>query len=251
MHVAKCQKCELHVSNLFEESDLDQLASKIDAEVAELVHRLSSGMFAEEEDFTGSLVDVLRRVVNEATLRPRYALRLGPFSSPASFDLSAKVFDGRPMGRKGKGSEEFVTGADMMFVFHGSPTLAGSHEQKGLLAQAKKRDGRFVHTADKELMDQCDKMAMITSHSFAFVYARNGVFVFDNPRNNLEEKIAAATADYTVGELVARFVDCEVGDPSLKEIKKGPFLETARMLRADKLERAAKSAGVALLDISA
>lgn len=237
------------MSEIFDEESLKLLAGKIDNDARELVQRHQDDLIAEEEDYTQLVVSMLKGAINGYTLRLRQVPRLSyGYASPGSVRLAATAFDGRPMSRKGGESEESLTGADMMLVFK-TDGIEGLAEQKGILVQAKKRDTQFRKTSDKGLIVQCKQMSEITDDCFALIYALNGIHVFGNAHK--KSVLNASESDFSLGQLVAKFVSCEVGDRSLHELRKGRFAPAAAELRKKRLREAAAKAEANLLVVTA
>lgn len=239
------------MTNVFDPNGLADLAEQIDTKIDNLILRLKEGMIVEEEDFSQKLLDAIESVVKGYTLdfKPVFTPGLSFSSAPAPIKLGAFQvdgrppmplhIDGRPLGRKGKGSEEKKTGADILLVLE-SEGIEGLAPRKGLLAQAKKKDGNFTYTGSRDLFDKCSVMAEITHHSFAFIYAHNGFFLFDNPVTKGVPTLQAHEASQSIGELIAEFIDCRVGDTRITQKRKGWFAKVAENLRDGRYQDAAE-----------
>ena len=243
--------------DVFDESDLQVLADRIDSAASKIVEDHKNELVAEEEDYTQRVVSMLSDIINGYMLQLKHAPFRGLGGSPsgqvrlqtAQFDgRPAEHFLGRPLSRKGPRSEERQTGADMMLVFR-SDGIDGLQPHKGLLAQAKKKNTNFRRTAEKSLLEQCADMAKITDENFAFIYGLNGIHVFRNA--HIKGLLQANAADFTLGQMVAKFVSCEIGDNQLHEIKTSKFAAAAAELRENRLATAAELAEVNALEINA
>lgn len=238
------------MSNVFDEDSLSALASAIDQATCTLIRRLPR--IAQEPSFTEQFLGEIRRVVNGYTLdfKPRQGPRLAFQSQPDPLVLSAEQFDGRTLGDRGRNSEENDTGADVL-IFLDTAGVEGLSPKKGLLAQAKMQKSNFLYTADDELFEQCSKMYDITDSSYAFIYATNGIFVFDNPIAQDVQRLRRKDATWSVGDLIANFIDCSIGDRGITEIDVGPFRDVAQNLRRRRFQEAAQTEELQSLVISA
>ncbi|WFU07486.1 hypothetical protein QA648_36355 (plasmid) [Rhizobium sp. CB3171] len=196
-------------------------------------------------------------VVNGYSLdrKPSWVPGLGPVSfdpvTLAAFELDGRPqqlhVDGRTLTRQGGGSEEKKTGADILLVLE-TDGIDGLAPMKGILAQAKKNTGNFSFTAASDLFDQCQTMHEITDDSFAFIYAKNGFFLFDNPITQGVGVLHKRDRRGSIGKLVADFVDCRVGDTAISAKQEGPFAVVAQELRQKRyLEAAEEMEGNALI----
>lgn len=87
------------------------------------------------------------------------------------------VWAARILSSHGPKTEEARYGADFLGVLN--LQLPGYNVKKRFLAQAKRQEpGEQLSSAEwRRLVGQCEKMLGITSESFVFTYARNGVIV--------------------------------------------------------------------------
>ncbi|KQY41344.1 hypothetical protein ASD46_18690 [Rhizobium sp. Root491] len=249
------------MSRVFDNDGLADLASKIDQKVQALLDRMYiQDMVVEEEDFSQLIVNDISQVVNNYSLRLKPKPSHGMYFTSSQEDIKLKsssidgrneyYMDGRPMKRKGRGSEEKITGADMLFFFE-SDGIDGLEPKKGLLAQAKRWKEDFHYTSLEDLFEKCRIMNGVTEHSYAFIYARNGLFVYRNPITVGTKRLRADETKVSIGRLVADFVDCSIGDPEITEKNGTRFLPVAKALKKRRLKEAARAMGGSALIIEA
>lgn len=251
------------MTNVFDQTNLADLADNIDAAVHDLIQRRARKMVPNEESFSEQLLAAIKGEVHRYSLdlKPKWSHGLFPqLTSPGAIQLEAFQLDerrkspihmdGRTLTHHGKGAEETQVGADILLVLE-TKGIEGLEPIKGILAQAKKHDGDFNYTAAADLFDQCHDMAVITDSSYAVIYADNGLFLFDNPITSGVELLEAANVDGTIGETVARFIDCGVGDKNITEKRVGHFGPMAAALRDRRFRDAARAMNVDALVIKA
>lgn len=251
------------MTNVFDQTNLTDLADNIDAAVHDLIQRRVRKMVPNEESFSEQLLAAIKGEVH------RYSLDLKPkwshghflqLTSPGAVQLEAFQLDerrrtpihmdGRTLTRHGSGAEETEFGADILLVLE-TDGIEGLEPMKGILAQSKKHDGVFNYTAAADLFEQCHDMAMITDSSYAFIYADNGLFLFGNPITSGVASLRASNVDGTIGETIANFIDCGVGDKNITEKRVGNFGPMAEALRDRRFRDAARAMNVNALVIKA
>ena len=249
------------MTRVFDSDGLAELASKIDRKVLTLLKRMyETKMVKEEEDFSQLLVTEISRVVNGHKLNLKPKPSFGRYLTSGEDEITLRsraidgrprpLFDGRPLGRKGPGSEEKESGADILFFLEtdGVEDLA---PKKGILAQAKKWNDDFHYTRSLDLYGKCKIMDSVTEHSYALIYAPNGLFVFQNPITSGVKRLNADESEISIGNLVADFVDCSIGDREITEKDGEKFLPVAKALKQGRVETAARAMKASALSIEA
>ncbi|WCA61654.1 hypothetical protein G6M16_021265 [Agrobacterium tumefaciens] len=217
------------MSEIFEQGSLDELERSVDQEVDDMIDQYSSSRIPNEQEFSTLLADRIARAANKLVLdiRPNLGFRSSA-SSEMTLNAASFSFAGRTLNHAGAGSEEREFGADILLMLESNDSLVVT---KGLLAQAKAQKRNFAFTADQELYEQCGRMYAVTqTSSFAFIYAANGLHVFENPYATRNPTLRKKDS-FKIGALVSDFVGCKRGDPAITEFAVGPFAEVATALR--------------------
>ena len=160
-----------------------------------IIKRYKEKEIYEEEDITAQLAGKISELTNDI--------------EEEGFKISTKVYT-----RKGKKSEEKITGADLAVV------LENNSIKKAFLAQSKKgrkADGHLEIVEDKRLKEQCKKMLRFSSDSFIIIYTSKNIFVM--PALEICEDKTNYKRLHT---FFAEFLKCFVGDHKIVGIVKEP-----------------------------
>ena len=249
------------MTRVFDSDDLSELADEIDQSVQALLDRMyEAKMVKEEEDFSQLLVTEISRVVNGYKLNFKPKPSFGRYWTSGEDEITLRSraidgrprprFDGRALGRKGPGSEERESGADILFFLE-ADGVEGLAPKKGILAQAKKWNEDFHFTRSQDLYGKCKIMDSVTEHSYALIYAPNGLFVFQNPITSGVKRLNADDSEISIGNLVADFVDCSIGDRKITEKDGEKFLPVAKALKEGRVDAAARTMKASALSVKA
>lgn len=133
-----------------------EAAHAADRAVNGAMQKYADGLVTDEDDITGTLIGRLDSAFDE---------KIGGIRWSSSILRH----------RRGVAAQENKAGADMLFhVSIKTPQLAYS---KGVLIQSKRvqEDAEMTSASHKELIDQCNKMLVITPASFVFNYTKSGM----------------------------------------------------------------------------
>jgi len=160
-----------------------------------IIKRYKERQICEEEDITAQLAGKISELTDGL--------------EEEDFKISAKVYT-----RRGKKSEEKITGADLAVV------LESNSIKKAFLAQSKKGvriNGRLKIIKDKRLRVQCQKMLEISSDSFVIVYTPGSIFV--TPALEIND---AKNHYKRLHTFFTEFLKCFIGDHKIVELVKEP-----------------------------
>ena len=214
---------------MFDKDALKELSLDVDAVVADLTDRLRKETLVGEESFTDRLIERLEKSINDKRLTYTVAPSLSYGSSSVTTTLEATRLDparlvARSTIAKGRNSEEKLSGADAIVVLESSQPYIEAH--KGILFQAKLHNagGRFTSLGTREISDQCKRMLKVTWHAFAVVYSKHNVYCFPALEVNNQAWAGFQVSEATsVGNILHRFLSCEIGDYDLTAVDRKSF----------------------------
>jgi hypothetical protein len=217
-------------SKMINEDSLDELEKVIDSVANDLCNRHSQGRISGEESFTDILLSTLELNINGFKIRhqPRYAASPMPYSSRET-TLKANYekvsIDARSLGHKGAGSEESISGADMIVI--ANIDLGGETIKKGFIAQAKLSDNSspFKRSfGDKNLREQTNRMRKVSTSAFVFRYNNLEIGCFDTDGvDTTAERPFTGDSKMSLGYVFKEFFRCNKGDVNLTAIDKSSF----------------------------
>jgi hypothetical protein len=175
-------------------------AAKVaDAAIARTMRRYAGRYVTDEDDISGNLVGAIDMMLQSS-------------DTPTGLQWSSTMV----RHRRGVAAEESRTGADI--VIHVELDTPTHKYSKGVLVQAKRCEpgDALTRSQHSELIDQCNRMLDISSHSYVFDYAKRGMRVAS------ANKIKGATGrelyqecDWTSYRFLLGLFQCPVGDQEI------------------------------------